>query len=458
MKKLKLSTLENKYYYGISRYFWHFIIALAIIGVIAGIATLTWSKIPVSKKKVVKPAKPVKPKYPQQKTVSYDALVNALPKDRPKRVSRPKNIEIEENLPPPDEKPVKIVDSAAIANFERELGYTKMLIPYSSNKSFWEGAGKYVFKNSRDEKMYRKTHNPKYKTWVPAKEKFKKRYIKYTKKENLEGYNQKTALLKGINAFLSKVAISNRKNLVNNKLLYTNVNNYGLENTVIMYSKIGDILSKLDTTTQFYYYYPLKRFVRSNPNDGIKILEYVNKLLDKTYKDQRPDFMDVILKEYKDNYNNNLSSLIEATNQFMPYLKNIAPEQQAEALKIFYKLYRQNNADRSNRIRQIESDYAQTIQNWEAEFQKQVAESEAAYFAKKRAKKELSEWSYKGIVSSFGVVLIISLFLLVLSMVRNVNKLSEAILENNKLFSENITENKKEQNHKINDSNDDLNT
>lgn len=446
MKKIKLSTLENKYYYGISRYFWHIVIGMAVIGVTIGLLTFFWSEIPVFKENVVQTKKPIKKEYPKQKKVNLNSLINALPKGNiPKQKEQDEVVEIDEHINYDDKPPVTKIDSFAIANFERELGYTKSLIPYSKYKSFWEGTGSYKFKDGeRGKKLYKMTHNPKYRVWVSNNDNFKGRYLNYANRNKLKEYNTKTELLNGINNLLAKLSLTNRKKLVENYLLYIPVKKIGLTKTKNIYNKVGKLVAKIDSTKQIQTFNKIYKFVINNPNDGLDLIDYETSIIDNIAVAERPKFIKTIQNEYRNNFNNNLYSLKEATNQFIPFLDKIPSNKQSIALRIFYTMYRDNNSERIAKIREIDNQHSKAIQDWQNDFNRRVSEAENKYYSKKRLKKELRTWSYKGIGISFVVILVISLFLLILSMVRNVNKLSEAILENNKLFSENITDIKKQ--------------
>ena len=64
MKQKYFSKLENKYYYGISRTFWHFFTAIAVVCFLVGVVMIGWSYIPPSKDKVEKAPLPQKETYP----------------------------------------------------------------------------------------------------------------------------------------------------------------------------------------------------------------------------------------------------------------------------------------------------------------------------------------------------------------------------------------------------------
>ncbi len=435
MKQSKLSKLENKYYYGISRYFWHIIIALSVLGVLLGIVAYLWSKIPPSKKHVVKTEKPIKPSYPNAKPVSFENLLNALPK---KQKTKQSNVEIPEEKDDfyerVDQK-IEItssVDSVAVTLFERTLGETKNLISPEKNKLFWEGKKNLVFKSKRDERLYNKLKKEMYApTWVVSASNpgFKKRFLNSTKK--IKDYRKKASLLKSYNTVIRNVTKGNRTDFLN-RFLKNRINNNVFDKLVSINTSIAPVLGKIDSTYQSKTYTKLFRFVMNNPNDGKPIVSYLDEIISNFTINKRLNIIGLVFREYSNNYNNNLSSLKEATNQFLPYLKKLDIEQQDTALKIFYNLYRKNNVERDNKVKDIEYNYQQTLEKWNRAYQQQLNEAELEYEAKKITKETTGVWSVKSIAVGFATVLILSLFLLIFSMVRNVNKLAEAMLENNK--------------------------
>ncbi len=436
MKQSKLSKLENQYYYGISRYFWHIIIGLSVLAVFFGILLYVWTQIPPGKKHVAKGMKPVKKEYPALKQINLNEIYNAMPvvNTQPQE----QDITDQEYEPPIDygNVPTQKVDSTAIYNFENELGTTKSLIPEEQNKAFWQGTGHRGFASERDKKMFKKTHNPKYSKWIYDTPGFKKRYLVYTKWQNINDYNDKTKLLKAINSILQNISSVNRTKIINQKLLDIHVSRLGLNKATSMYRQIGKVLRKLSEGEQIKMFQTLFNFAYNNPNDGLPLLNYESKIIDSVAYPARSLFLRRIQKEYVNYYNNNINSLTKATDHFLPYLRKISPDKQEIALKVYYELYRKNNKELNQQIQQIDNEYRNEVANWESDFRRRVEQANMEYQSKLRQKKEYRWWSYKGIAYGFVSVLIISLFLLVLSMVRNVNRLSEAMLENNKLFAD----------------------
>ncbi len=433
MKQSFLSALENKYYYGVSRYFWHIVIILGILGMGAGILVYFWTLVPPSKHKVVKQSPPPKPAYPQLKEVTLKDILKLLPK---KTVETPQPEE--ENTEEPfdtgnyqEEQEVVKIDSAALAAFNRALGQTKTLIPYEKNKDFWEDLYKKEFNSERDKRMYRKTHNPKLFHSVLVRQGFKTQYVKFTDRQKLKSYYDKADLLSAYNQLLGRLDSVNRKSFILKAGLQLPVNSLGSHEIERRLKAIGSLIEKIPADEQLKTFDLLWKFIRNNPNDGIPLIDYLSQDIDKIPYPKRTAFIKNVLREYISFYNNNLYGLKEATNHFYKQIPNIEVDMLPTALKIYYKLYRKNNKERTREISKINRDYNQTLANIENQYQQALAQAKADYMRANHTKKTWREWSYKGIFAGFLSLLIFSLVLLILSMIRNVNRLTEAMYEQN---------------------------
>lgn len=411
-----------------------------MIAIISGVAVYLWSYIPVKKKEVIKGAPPQKKPYPEAQSVDLEDILMRLPKDTPKKTAKPEPEVIEEDEPPVQIVEEKVIDTLALQAFENELGKTKNLIPPEKNKSFWNGEGFWDFvpPRERSRKLYKKTKNPKYRMWVPTQDGFKKRFLKYTDREGLKDYNEKRILLASINNFLEKISPEKRAAFVNKYLLRTPVRKLGLSRVQDLYDGIGGVLQKIEPDKQEVYYKKLYRFALNNPNDGLKLLRYETNILDSVHLLQRPDFIVRVNKEYNNYYNNNLNTLTNVTDKFIPYLKKIDTTKQALALSIFYDLYRKNNKENIKQRKRIDKEYVRALNDFEQQYQNRLRQAQIEYDTKLSKKRTFREISYEAIGGGFVIVLIITLILLILSMIRNLNRLSEAILENNKLFADKL--------------------
>jgi hypothetical protein len=447
MKQSKLSKLENKYYYGISRYFWHTIIAFSLLLIIGGITVYLWSMVPPSKKTVVKGPKPIKQAYPEMKKVNLQDILNQLNIKNEKI----KNTNYKQTIEDPEEyldtQIYDEVNSVALERFNKQIEETKKLIPDSIFPFFWKDQYEYYFESKRNEKMYKKTHNPLLRKRKITKKGFRLHFIDKTNKLKITDYNDKADILESANLLMKFLDVSNRVSFMNNVSFYIPVKQMGTQAIQRKFSAMGKVINKIDPDSQLKTYNILWNFITKNPNDGTKLVNYEGDIISKFQPINRLNIIKKIQHQYRKRYNNKLETLIEATNQFLPYLNEIEADKQIEALTIYYDLYYKNNKERSKQIQLINEQYNKALANLENQYQIELNKSEMEYQLKKSTKNKFRSYSYEGIAAGFASILIITLILLILSMIRNVNQLSEAIYENTKLFQEQIlkTINNKEQ-------------
>ena len=121
----------------------------------------------------------------------------------------------------------------------------------------------------------------------------------------------------------------------------------------------------------------------------------------------------------------------------MPVLEKIPYSSfQADALAQYYELYKRNNLERNRRIKEIDREYEESLAQWENDYASRLSMAETEYWAKKKKKQSYRWLSLKSLGTAFVVILILSLFILIISMVRNVNRLTEALYESNKMNKE----------------------
>jgi len=432
MEQNKFSRLENNYYYGISRVFWHIIIALGSLAIITGIAVLIWSQIPASQNKVVKANPPTKKSYPKPVGVSLNELMNTLPKGA--ELTKVKNditkiVEVRNITTEIVEEISR--DTIGLSRFNTQIGVLKIIIPVSENISLWKGQGKYVYKNGvKGEKMFKKTRNESLREWVFTSKGIEQRFIDNTDRKKLKSYFDKAALLSSYNNLLKNTNVKNRVPLLKDNLIYFYSNKKGLSKSINIIETISNTIKLINSKEQLNAFWTLKQFINNNPKDGIDLQEFQQGILNKFELSQRLNVIKTINKEYIRYYNNKLASIIENTGQFIPMLSSFKGDQQPVALKNFYHLYRNKNGNRNQQIQQIENEFESEKQKNIVQYQKSLAQAKANLILRQQKKSSMKSLSYKSMAYGLGVVLFISLILLVLSMIRNVNRLAEAMLKN----------------------------
>ena len=442
MKQSFLSALENKYYYAVSRYFWHLVIALGILGIGAGILVYFWTLVPPKKREIIKQAYPPKPEYPQLKEVSLEDIIRALPKKKIKKTT-PVSTQTEEEYTLnnyQEEQEVVSIDSAALATFNRSLGQTKRLIAVERNKKFWEDTYVKKFNSERDKKMYKKTHDPSLYKLVLNHSGFKTRFINFTDNQKIKSYYDKADLLDTYNLLLQHLDSLNRIKFIDRIGLKLPVRKLGSKEINKRLSAISLIIDKVPAKEQLQLFNILWQFIKNNPNDGIPLIKYLADIINQVPYEVRMDFIKNILNEYIAHYNNNLYGLRESTNHFMDKINNLERDRVPLALIIYYKIYRKNNRERTRQIEQIDHNYSQSIAAIDRDYQNAMAQAQADFIRANHKKQSWREWSYKGIFTGFVSLLFFSLVLLILSMIRNVNRLTEAMYEESHSFQNQLNQ------------------
>jgi len=439
MKQDKFSKLENNYYYGISRVFWHIIIGLGSLAIIGGIVVLVWSQIPASQDKVVRVNQPVKKSYPKATGVSLGELMKTLPKGA--ELTKIKNditlvTEVKNTIIEKVEEDNKR-DTVGLSKLNKQIDILKKIIPFNENKILWEGQGYYTFNSSRDKKMFKK-NNIKYshlRHWISTSKSIDREFIKITDNRNLKSNVGKAALLASYNDLLKNVNKEKRASLLKNYLIPFYTSKKGLGKSVNIIETISKIIKLIDSKEQIEGFRVLVQFSRYNPNDGLGLQEFQQSILQKFELNQRLNIIKTINNEYSNNYDFQLTSIIDNTKQFMPMLPGFKGDQQPVALKNFYRLFKNKNKNRDQQIQQIDDEFASEIREIDKIYKNELQQAKADLLLKQDKKIEMKLMSYKSIAYGLGVVLLISLILLVLSMIRNVNRLAEAMLQNNNKIS-----------------------
>ena len=214
MKWFKFSKLENDYYYGIHRYFWHGLIAIGILTLIVSIFLLIWTFTPTQKMKVEKGPEPQKPAYPEVQEVNTAQIiehVRYLEEQKRKQEAKKKNIkkkakEIKKEPEKEEEIMIetplvkkKVIDSAALRRFNQQIGETKALIDPTENPEFWNDKYIKTFRSERDRKMYKKTKDPSLVVRKLVAKGFKKTFEDYLEKLGYDNYNARAAALEALN-------------------------------------------------------------------------------------------------------------------------------------------------------------------------------------------------------------------------------------------------------------------
>ncbi len=427
MKNQYFSKLENTYYYGISRTFWHVLITIAALGTIVAIIAILYSYIPAGKEEVSKAAPPQKEAYPPQSEISFAELEQQLPMDSAPLQLQKNEIVAEEIKSPPQQNNITDKNTDGLQEFENAIASLKNVLPPQEFPQLWQGIGQYIYS---DKRKYEVTKNEKYRTYVQDIAGFEQQVIEATHKNSFKGYKEKAAIVRGVSNILKDVPLDNRPDLAKELIKFRNQN---FKKTIVSLDTLSNVLNLFIKEDLRKAYTKLERFILYNSNDGLAMISFLKEILPKFTKSQRYLATVYITDEYSNYYNNNLTGLIENTNQYLKHLGKLKPVQQAIGLEKYYTLYRGKNADRLAQIQRIENNHLQNLAAVEADYINAVRNAEVEFANKKQEKEKIRYLSLKSFAFALGAILFITVILLLLSMVRNVNRLAQAMIDNNKL-------------------------
>jgi len=426
MKQKYFSKLENKYYYGISRTFWHFFTAIAVVCFVVGVVMIGWSYIPPSKETVTKATPPAKEIYPSQAEVNINDILDVLPKDKKKVKEQLEKAKEEIYIPTQMPNQKKERDTAGLKVFERQIAYMKNILPYREFTKLWNGEGYYTYPHG--EAKYKVTKNEAYRKFVSTQRGLIEQIESRTDQFGFKSYKEKAKLVERYNNILKTIDLKNRNRIV---MSLINFKNKDFEKTIHSLESLNDILPLFNQEDIIRAFNSYVKFIKNNPNDGVPLIVFEKEILPKFSKPERHLASNMIKSEYINYYNNSLNGLKENTLNFIPFLNKIDVNKQAVALSYYYKIYRSKNSERLVQIQNIEDEHNRKIASIDTEFAKAKMEAEANHLIKKEKKSFWRSKSIQGIGVALGTILIITVILLLLSMIRNVNKLAEAMLENN---------------------------
>ncbi len=426
MRNKYFSNLENKYYYGISRTFWHIFAVFAVIGFIVGIGIIGWSYLPSSKKEVFKAPIPEKQAYPTQVRVEINEILNALPKDKVK-IEEIKNKSFA-NAPKiePQISEYKI-DTTGLSIFEKQIANLKNLLPYKVFQKLWNGKGYYTY--PRGEALYKIKKLESYRKYVSTSPGLLKKIENRTNNNEFTSYIEKAELVQMYNRILQLIDKKNRIDIIHPLTYFKNKD---FNKTINSFSVLYNILQLYNKDEVVKGFERHSRFLRRNPSDGIGLLTFELEALKNFTRNERYSASNIIEYEYVNYYNNNLGGIKENTLNFIPFLKKIDIDKQSIALNYYYKIYKSKNIDRRQQIQRIDNEFNQQIEQINADFNASKINAEVEFQNKQQKTLTWRSDSLKIIAAALGTILLITLILLLLSMIRNVNKLAQAMLESNK--------------------------
>lgn len=397
MKSKYFNKVEEKYVFNISLIFWHIIIAIGALAIIAGALLLIWGVIPPFKQRVHRP------EYPPVAAVSVDEVNMIINPPKPstqtgevKKANTPiKKITKE---PAPGE-----------TEYMASLDSLKKLIP--PDKFSWKSKGHWEYPYGRNYWEYYK--KSRYRRWVVTRFGINDRLKAAYKRVQAEGFTEKKQLLDAYISTVSLFPAENRSKVLNALCTYSKETvPQSIANVKLLTQAIPNF-----TTGDVSYLDKLATFGKKNPRDGYAFIEYTNKTIGKFDSTARNGILDLLIESYYKNFKV-IGKQIEATDLFLPMIAHFDSTQQTTALKQYYKIYLAKNIERERRIEQINYQYQSKIQ-----------EAESKYQYKKRQKFELRKRGFYGAGAGIVLIALIALILVSLSVQRNVKDIAEKLAQ-----------------------------
>ena len=382
---MKHDFLEKfeKLYFNASRYFWHILTGIAALALIVGIFIFLWGVLPAMKPRVKKP------ELPAPISVELAQVHRAL---NPQEENKSRVIEVSSTSEQAEEKDAQPAESTS----KEELTYLatldslKALLPADDFQ--WENDGQWYYGRWRI-RSYGILH----------------RLDQVYHQLGADDFQAKTQLLNAYATLFTKFSPEERKQIHGDVFEFAKSD---VEETIISLEALADAAA-LYTDDKPGAFSRLAAFGLRNPRDGQKFIEYTNSIMPKFDSSIRETMLVTLIQSYY-NYFNLIQKQEEATNLFLDIQSSFAAEDQIKALVAYYQLYNARNKARHARIEQLE-----------AEHQTLLAEAESELMEKKGAKLGYRLLALKLIGGSIVFIAFLALFLVVLSIQRNIKMLKE---------------------------------
>ena len=399
-----LNTIEEKYVFNISQYFWHIFISLASLALVGGILLLLWGIIPPGKDNVVKA------EYPPVVQVSADEVIASLTKqekgiDTPVNKSEFKQVVQEVTYSDPEE-----------SSYNISLDSLKKLIP--PDKYSWSSSGYYYYPyGERYYSRYKNTrYGNQYRQWIVKETGILEKLNDAYKKSNASNFKEKKLILNSYIELVKRFDEGKRAFVLKKITEYPGSGpSETVENIKVLNGSV-DIFGIGSTD----YLTTLVKFGSRNPTEGRTLILYANKVLVKFLSEYRSDVLSTILSSFYSYFNNKVNQQIEITDLFLKDVQKYEPAKYTKALELYYYLMVDRNRQRERKIEDIERDYTLALARANSEYE--------------LAKVEKAGIRLNGIYIGAGaisVIAVLALILVLLSIQRYVKKINQNLSTQN---------------------------
>lgn len=396
MKQQILEQVEEKFYFKTSRFFWHLLVGIGGLALFGGLLVYLWGMTPSTKPGVTKPL------YPPPVAVTPDEIMQRLaPRVEVAQVTPPA-LETPPATPVPPAAQPPQVDTLAIA-YQAAMDSLRKLLP--ETRFAWDSQHRYQERGWYDGRWYEGGWQT---VVVGISDKLQNAFAQ----ANANDLASQTKLLQAFAELVAQVGEPLRMEALESGMaickndVVTSITGVKLLNAAVPHYTAYDVSHLAQ----------LADFSQRNPRDGLAFIEYANTIIPKFDTKQREAALKTLIRSYYRNFDN-IAKQREATDLFLGMLASFPVENQVSALNEFHQLFMQKNQERT-----------QVIQMMDREYQSKLSEAEEVLAAKKARKAALRSIAWK--VASGSVVLIafIALFLVLLSIQRNLRQMREEAL------------------------------
>lgn len=397
MKQQILEQVEERFYFKTSHLFWHLLTGIGGLALIGGLLVYLWGITPSTKPGVTKPL------YPPPAAVTADEIMQRLAPPASTSQMMTVTPETPPATPATAAPPPAQTDTLAIA-YQAAMDSLRKLLPES--RFAWDSQRRYQERGW----YYGRWYEGGWETVVVGiSDKLQNAFAR----ANATDLASRTKLLQAFAELVAQVGEPLRLQALECGMAIC-------KNDVAT-SLAG--VQQLKAAAPHYTAYDVSHlaqladFSQRNPRDGFAFIEYANTIIPKFDAKQREAALKTLIRSYYRNFDD-IAKQREATDLFLGMLASFPVENQVSALNEFYQLFMQKNQERT-----------QVIQMMDQEYQFKLNEAEQVLAAKKARKAALRSIAWK--VASGSVVLIafIALFLVLLSIQRNVRQMRELTIK-----------------------------
>lgn len=409
MENKKISQVEEKYLFGLSKIIWRFFVGIVAMAMLGSLLLFMWSIIPVRKIKIEKSPYP-----PEIEVLASD--VASVITDAQKVINK----EGDANS--------QIVESGGQAGVDSISETTEVIkgweLAQANIKKYsdaagipWESSGYWYFPYG--ESAYNRYKYDHLRVWIKNEIGYKEILSSAFGKCNAVSLKEKTRLVNELVKLLDFFPSENQSNILNSvKYLWGDDKTFAISKM----KAYSNILKHFSRQNSLIMLHEADNFVQRNPNDGIAFLVMSDSLLPRVEDTVRVVFFKSLISCYYRWFDGNLPLQAKLTQNVLVKKREMPKVKISRILYVYNDIYFKKNRERQLVIDSINKAFDENLTNAEAKF-----------LSKKQISKVNLLRSVYGIAGSLLLLAVLALSLLLFSMhkyLRKVNCLLEKIYNN----------------------------